>query len=99
MFTTNLEIVNLQTKYGKINRVPYFKYLGEIISEKHALQERIQKARRGFGLVQNLYNKKCLSLNAKIRHYKTVIKPTMLYASETLALNRKTDIENLKKEK
>lgn len=96
--TTNLEISKLQTKYGEINRVPHFKYLGEIISEKFAQQERIQKARKGLGLVQNLYNKRCLSLNAKIRHYNTVIKPSMLYASETLALNRKTDLENLKKE-
>ncbi|KAJ8883250.1 hypothetical protein PR048_015092 [Dryococelus australis] len=33
------------------------------------------------------YNKKCLTHNTKIRHYKTVLKPVVLYTAETLFLN------------
>lgn len=50
------------------------------------------------GLVQDNYNKKCMSRQAKIRHYNTVIKPTVLYASETLSLNRKQELEEIKKQ-
>ncbi len=40
-----------------------------------------------------------MSINTKIRHYTTVIKPKpkMLYASETLNLNYKGNLENIKK--
>ena len=31
--------------------------------------------------------KKCISENAKIRHYCTVVKPECIYASESRALN------------
>jgi endonuclease/exonuclease/phosphatase family metal-dependent hydrolase len=96
------EIANLKTKYGKINRVPYFKYLGEFIEptglEKISQQNRLQKVKKALGLVQNLYNKKFMSRQTKIRHYNTVIKPTFLYASETLTCNRKYELEEIKKE-
>lgn len=101
-FCSKTEITSLKTKYGKINRVPYFKYLGEFIeptgTEKMSQQHRLQKAKKGMGLVQNLYNKKSMSRGTKIRHYSTVIKPTILYASETLTLNRKQQLQEIKKE-
>ena len=50
-----------------------------------------------YRLTQNIYNKKCISKHIKLRHYNTVIKPECLYGSETLILNRKTDIENIEK--
>lgn len=92
----------LETKYGNINRVPHFKYLGEYIepngAENTSQKIRLQKVRKALGMVQNLYNKKSLSRKTKIRHYNTVIKPTVLYASETLTLNKKNELENIKKE-
>lgn len=91
----------LNTKYGKINRVHKFKYLGEIIQpnglEGEANNQRCQKMKRAFWMTGNLYNKKCISINSKARHYNTVIKPECLYAAETLTMNRKGDIENIKK--
>lgn len=39
-----------------------------------------------------------MSRQTKIRHYNTVIKPATLYASETLTLNKKYELEEIKKE-
>ncbi|XP_068084860.1 uncharacterized protein [Anabrus simplex] len=101
-FCSKLDIQNLNTTYGQISRVPHFKYLGEILEppggEKAAQKTRLQKFRKAYGRVHNIYNKNCLSRHAKIRHYNTVIKPEVLYASETLTLNGKGDLENILKE-
>lgn len=96
------DLQNLDTKFGTIEKVSEFRYLGEIIvptgKEQKALEVRIQKMKRALGRTQNIYNKKCLSVSTKIRHYNTVIKPEILYASETLDLNRKTVLEDILKE-
>lgn len=97
-----LDTQKLNTKYGVINKVPHVKYLGEILEptgiEKVARTIRIQKLKKAYGKIANIYNKKCMNINTKIRHYNTVIKPETLYASETLAFNNKGDLENIKKE-
>lgn len=101
MTTKHIKIQKLVTKYGTINKVNYFKYLGEIIeptgTEKLAQKARELKMRKAYGKIANIYNKKCMNINTKIRHYTTVIKPEALYASETLNLNFKGDLENIKK--
>ncbi|KAK9875033.1 hypothetical protein WA026_005839 [Henosepilachna vigintioctopunctata] len=97
-----LNIQKLNTKYGKINRVTHFKYLGEILAptggEKIAQKTRLSKMKRAYGLTHNIYNKKCMSIHTKIRHYNTVFKPQALYASETLTILTKSDMENILKE-
>ena len=99
--TKNIKTQKLTTKYGTINRTENFKYLGEIIeptgTERAAQKTRELKMRRAYGKIANIYNKKCMSINTKIRHYNTVIKPEALYASETLNLSYKCDLENIKK--
>jgi Reverse transcriptase (RNA-dependent DNA polymerase) len=101
-FCTKLNIKFLNTKYGKIKKVKHFKYLGEVLEptggEKVAQKMRQQKMKRAYGMTHEIYNKKCISLNTKIRHYCTVIKPAALYASETLTLHTKCDIEKILKE-
>uniref|UniRef100_A0A8D8RIQ9 Craniofacial development protein 2 n=2 Tax=Cacopsylla melanoneura TaxID=428564 RepID=A0A8D8RIQ9_9HEMI len=91
----------MKTKYGKINRVPKFKYLGEIIQpnglDKEANKVRARKMENAFQLTRNIYNKKSLSINAKLRHYNTVIKPESLYASECLTLNTAKQLEEIEK--
>lgn len=86
---------------NKICKVDHFKYLGEWISwnslDKKALVIRANKVELAFQLTKNIYNKKSLSWNSKLRHYKTVIKPEALYAAETLRLCNKGLIENLEK--
>ena len=49
---------------------------------------------RAYGITKDIYNKKCVSKNAKIRHYSTVVKPECLYASAVsyTHLVRKSDI-------
>lgn len=92
---------SIVTKYGKINRVHKFKYLGEIILanglEREANEWRNHKLKRAFWMTGNVYNKKCISRNTKIRHYNTVVKPEGLYAAETLTMNRKGEMEEIKK--
>ena len=99
---TKLNIQNLNTKYGKINRVNQFKYLGEIIEpsgkEKMAQKTRMQKMKRALWKTKDIYNKKCISIHTKVKHYNTVIKPETLYASETLTLHLKGDLEDILKE-
>lgn len=101
-FCTKFNIHSLNTKYGKINRVKHFKYLGEILEptggEKVAQKIRQQKMKRAYGMTHEIYNKKCISSNTKIRHYCAVIKPAALYASETLTLHTKCDLEKILKE-
>lgn len=71
-FCTQLETTVLNTKYGIIRRVPYFKYLGEILEptglEKKSQENRELKLRRAYGRTHDIYNKKCLSIQTKIRH-------------------------------
>ena len=89
----------MNTKYGKINRVTHFKYLGEVLEptgkEKIAQNTRLLKMKRALYKTQGIYNKKWLTTFTKIRHYNTVIKPEVLYASETLMLHTKADLENI----
>lgn len=40
-----------------------------------------------------------MSTGTKNRHYNTVIKPTILYAKETLILNRKHELESKNEER
>ncbi|KAI5720012.1 hypothetical protein M8J77_000651 [Diaphorina citri] len=91
----------MKTKYGVINKVEKFKYLGEIIQanamDKEANHKRVNKMEVAFQLTKNFYNKKSISINAKIRHYQTVIKPECLYASECLSLHTKNQFEEIEK--
>ena len=78
-FCTKFDISILNTKYGKINRLLHFTYLGEILEptgkEKNAQKTRLLKMKRALYKTQGIYNKKCLSTSTKLRHYNTVIKP------------------------
>lgn len=92
----------LHTAYGDVHKVDHFKYLGEWISpshsEKKAMETRIQKLNIALHLTRGIYNKKCISQNAKLRHYQTVIRPEALYAAECLNLNNKGSIQKLEVE-
>ena len=87
--------------YYIYNNIYTFKYLGEIIQQNgreiKSNKERYNKLQKLHFITQNRYNKKSISMNAKLYHYNTVIKPVALYASETLELVRKSDMEKLVK--
>lgn len=88
------------TKQIKI--VNKFKYLGEIITwnsnEKSSIESRTFKLKRAQRITWPTYKKKSLSINAKLQHYCSVIKPEATYACETLfKLNTKATTDTLQK--
>ena len=67
-----------------------FKYLGTMLTNQNSIQEEI-KSRLKLGnacnySVQNLLSSSLLSKNLKIKIYKTIILPIVLYGCETLSL-------------
>lgn len=92
----------LVTKYGKITQVENFKYLGETIQKTglntKSNEERITKLQKAYRLTWNHYNKRCISINAKLRHYNTVVLPEALYASETTVIKGRTKIKEIEKQ-
>ena len=63
-------------------------------SEKQEINIRIRNANKCyFGLIQ-YFRSKLLTYSTKVRLYKTLIKPVLMYESETLVLNE-NDQKNL----
>ena len=68
-------------------RVEEFKYLGTTLTNQNSIQEEI-KSRLMLGnvcnySVQNLLSSRLLSKNLKIKIYRTIILPVVLYGCET----------------
>jgi len=73
-----------------IERVEEFKYLGTTLTNKNSIQEEI-KSRLKLGnacyySVQNLLSSRLLSKTLKIKIYRTIILPVVLYGCETWSL-------------
>ena len=71
-------------------RVEEFKYLGTNLTNQHSIAEEI-KSRLSSGnacchSVQNLLSSRLLSKNLKIKIYRTIILPVVLYGCETWSL-------------
>jgi hypothetical protein len=70
--------------------VEEFKYLGKTLTYQNSIQEEVQ-SRLNLGntcyfSVQNLLSSRLLSKNLKIRIYRTIILPDVLYGCETCSL-------------
>ena len=75
---------------SSIERVEKFKYLGTRLTNQNYIQEEI-KSRLKLGnacyhSVQNLLSSSLLSKNLKIKIYRTIILPIVLYGCETWSL-------------
>lgn len=82
----------------KFERVKSFCYLGSLVSDsndmKNEITKRIQNANRCYYGLLKYFKSRLLTHNTKIRLYKTLVKPVLMYGSETWVLT-KTDILKL----
>jgi hypothetical protein len=81
---------NMKIDNSSIERVEEFKYLGTTLTNQDSIQEEI-KSRLKLGndcyyLVQNLLSSSMVSKNLKIKTYRTIIVPVVLYGCETWSL-------------
>jgi hypothetical protein len=80
----------MKTDNSSFERVEQFKYLGTTLTPQKSIQEKI-KSRLKLGnacyhSVQNLLSSSLLSKNLKIKIYRTIILPVILYGCETGSL-------------
>jgi len=72
------------------DRVEQLKYLGTTLKNKNSIQEEINSRLKSgsacYHSVQNLMSSSLLSKNIKIRIYRTIILPVVLYGCETCSL-------------
>jgi len=71
-------------------RVEEFKYLGTTLTFQNSIREEIKSRMRSgnacYHSVQNLLSSRLLSKNLKIKIYRTIILPVVLYGRETWSL-------------
>ena len=76
----------MKTDINTFERVEEFKYLGTTL-HKNSIQEEIKNRLKSgnvcYHLVQNLLSSRLLSKNLKIKMYRTIILPVVLYGCET----------------
>ena len=81
----SMKVVN-----SSIERVDEFKYFGTILTNQNYIREEIKsrlKLRNAcYYSVQNLLSSSLLSKNLKIKIYRTIILPIILYGCETWSL-------------
>jgi hypothetical protein len=86
---------NREIKIGNISfeNVSQFKYLGKRVTNQNLIQEEIKRrlntGNACYSLVQNLLSSRMLSKNVKVRIYKSVILPVVLYGCETMVSDSK----------
>jgi hypothetical protein len=70
--------------------VEEFKYLGKILTNQNSIQEeiknRLKLGNAYYHSVQNLLSSSSLSKNLKMKIYRTIILPIILYGCETWTL-------------
>jgi len=73
-------------------RVPSFKYLGSVINKEGRISEcvkdRIQVGNRAYAANHHKLNSKIIKRAAKMQIYKTLIRPVVMYGSETWTLTK-----------
>jgi hypothetical protein len=78
--------------------VPQFKYLETTVTSQHLIQKeikmRLNSGSASYHSVQNFLSSRLLSKNLKIRIYKMIILPVVLYMYETWSLTLREVFEN-----
>jgi len=74
----------------RVESVEQFKYYGTTLTNQNSIQDEIKsRLRSGYTCclsVQNLLSSRLLSKNTKIKKYRTIILPVILYGCETWSL-------------
>src|SRR5215469_16357772 len=88
-------IHSMKIDNSSIERVEESKYLGTTLTNQNSIQEEI-KSRLKLGnacyySVQNLLSSRLLSKNVKIKIYRTIILPVVLYGCETWSLTMREE--------
>ena len=77
-------------RYSLLERIEEFKYLGTTLTYQNSVQEesksRLKSGIACYHLVQNLLSSILLCKNIKIKVYRTIILPVVLYGCETWSL-------------
>ncbi|PSN31574.1 hypothetical protein C0J52_20807 [Blattella germanica] len=80
----------LMTNEGNFEEVAEFKYLGDLITNRNEIQKeikhRLNSGNACYYVLQRLLSSQLLSKNIKLKIYKTVILPVILYGCETWTL-------------
>jgi hypothetical protein len=80
----------IKTDIISFERVEDFKYLGTSLTNQNSIQEEIKRRLKlgnaCFHSVQNLLSSSFLSKHLKIKIYKTILCPVVLYGCETWSL-------------
>lgn len=86
------DITEIEQQYEQVET---FKYLGVIVSsqsEEHIeIKNRINLASRSLHALNKLLSTRLLSHRTKLKIYKTIIRPVLLYGAETWTLDKNTE--------
>ena len=81
---------SIKTDNSSHERVEQFRYLGTTLTNQNSLYEgiksRLKSGNASYHSVQNLLSSSLLSKNIKIKIYRIIILPAILYGCETLSL-------------
>ena len=76
-------IHSMKVDNSSVERVEEFKYLGTALTDQNSIQgeikSRLKSGNACYHSVQNLLSSRLLSKNLKIKIYRTVILPVVLY--------------------
>ena len=81
---------NMRIDNRSFERVEEFKYLGTTLTNQNSIQDEIKSRLKSgnacYYSVQNVLSSSLLSRNLKIKIYRTIILPVVLYGCETWSL-------------
>jgi hypothetical protein len=82
--------------------LPQFKYLGMTVTNQNLIQEEIKRRLNSGNMcylsVENILPSRLLSKNIKMRIYKTIILPVVLYECETWSLALRVFVNGAKED-